>query len=128
MYSKIVMDHFQNPRNVGKIKDADGIGKAGTGSCGDMIEMTIKVKDKNIKDVKFLTFGCVAAIAVSSIVTEMAKGQPVGEAKKITNDSVAGTLGGLPENKLHCSNMGADALQMAIKDYEERKAGKNRKP
>ncbi|MCD6352804.1 MAG: iron-sulfur cluster assembly scaffold protein [Proteobacteria bacterium] len=126
MYSKIVMDHFQNPRNVGKIKDADGIGKAGTGNCGDMIEMAIKVEDEKIKDIKFLTFGCVAAIAVSSMVTEMAKGQPVGEAKKITNDSVAETLGGLPENKLHCSNMGADALQIAIKDYEEKKTGKTR--
>jgi len=126
MYSKIVMDHFQHPRNVGKIKDADGIGKAGTGNCGDMIEMAIKVEDEKIKDIKFLTFGCVAAIAVSSMVTEMAKGQPVGEAKKITNDSVAETLGGLPENKLHCSNMGADALQIAIKDYEEKKTGKTR--
>jgi len=124
MYSKTVMDHFKHPRNVGEIKDPDGVGEVGNPICGDMMKISIKVANDSIKDIKFLTFGCGAAIAVSSMVTEMAKGKPLDEAKKITKKSVADALEGLPKNKLHCSNLGADALQMAIKDYEDRKAGK----
>ncbi|MDY6862365.1 MAG: Fe-S cluster assembly scaffold protein NifU [Thermodesulfobacteriota bacterium] len=128
MYSETVMDHFKNPRNVGEIKDADGIGEVGNPVCGDMMAIYITVADSRIKDIKFQTFGCGAAIAVSSMVTEMAKGKTLKEAKKITNNSVAKALDGLPKNKLHCSNLGADALQMAIKDYEDRKTGKVRTP
>ncbi len=128
MYSETVMDHFKNPRNVGELEDADGIGEVGNPICGDMMKITIKVKDGVIDDIKFLTFGCGAAIAVSSMVSEMAKGKSLDQAKKISKQSVAEALGGLPKNKLHCSNLGADALQMAIKDYEDRKAGKKREP
>ena len=123
MYSKTVMDHFKNPRNVGEIQGADGVGEVGNPICGDMMKITIKVANDRIKDVKFLTFGCGAAIAVSSMVTEMAKGKTLDEAKKISKESVAKALDDLPKNKLHCSNLGADALHMAIKDYENRKAG-----
>jgi len=124
MYSDTVMEHFKNPRNVGEIKDADGIGEVGNPICGDMMTIYIKVKDNRIEDIKFKTFGCGAAIAVSSMVTEMAKGKTLDEAKKITNKSVAEALEGLPKNKLHCSNLGADALHQAIKNYEDKKAGK----
>ncbi|MDY6863716.1 MAG: Fe-S cluster assembly scaffold protein NifU [Thermodesulfobacteriota bacterium] len=124
MYSKTVMDHFKNPRNVGEMKDADGIGEVGNPVCGDMMSIFIKVEDDRIKDINFKTFGCGAAIAVSSMLTEMAKGKTLEEAKKITNKSVADALEGLPKNKLHCSNLGADALQIAIKNYEDKKAGK----
>jgi nitrogen fixation NifU-like protein len=117
MYSEIVMDHFKNPRNVGVIEDADGIGEVGNPVCGDMMTITIKVKDNRIEDIKFQTFGCGSAIAVSSMVTEMAKGKTLEEALKITNKSVVEKLGGLPKNKLHCSNLGADALHQAIMDY-----------
>ena len=103
MYSDIVMDHFTNPRNAGVIDDADGIGEVGNPVCGDMMTFYIKVKDGRLADVKFQTFGCVAAIAVSSMVSEMAKGKKLAEAIKITNKDVAETLGGLPPNKLHCS-------------------------
>ena len=127
MYSETVKDHFSNPRNVGEIEDADGVGEVGNPICGDMMKITIKVEDEHIKDIKFQTFGCGAAIAVSSIMTEMAKGQSLEDAKGISNKSVADALDGLPKNKLHCSNLGADALQLAIKDYEDRKAGKPRK-
>ena len=123
MYSDIVMDHFNNPRNVGVIEDADGIGEVGNPVCGDMMTFYIKVKDNRLEDVKFQTFGCVAAIAVSSMVSEMAKGKDLEEAKKITNKQVAETLGGLPPNKLHCSNLGAEALTLAIKNYQEKQAG-----
>lgn len=116
-YSKEVMDHFANPRNVGEIKDADGKGEVGNPVCGDMMTFFIKVKDDTIEDVKFKTFGCGAAIAVSSMVSEMAKGKTLDEALKITNSDVAKKLGGLPKNKMHCSNLGADALHEAIKDY-----------
>ncbi|MFA4917171.1 MAG: Fe-S cluster assembly scaffold protein NifU [Syntrophales bacterium] len=126
MYSDVVMDHFKNPRNVGKMEDADGIGEVGNPICGDMMTIYIKVKENRIDDIKFLTFGCAAAIAVSSMLTEMARGKTLEEAKKITNKSVAEALEGLPQNKLHCSNLGADALQLAIKDYEAVKAGKPR--
>jgi len=118
------MDHFKNPRNVGEIQEADGVGEVGNPICGDMMKITIKVADNRIKDIKFLTFGCGAAIAVSSMVTEMAKGKTLYEAKQISKESVANALEDLPKNKLHCSNLGADALHMAIKDYEKRKAGK----
>jgi nitrogen fixation NifU-like protein len=124
MYSKTVMEHFKNPRNVGEMKNPDGVGEVGNPICGDMMTLFIKVEDDRIKDISFLTFGCGAAIAVSSMLTEMAKGKTIEEAKEITNKSVAEALEGLPKNKLHCSNLGADALQLAIKNYEDRKAGK----
>lgn len=126
MYSKTVMDHFKNPRNVGEMKDPDGVGEVGNPICGDMMTVYIKVEDDHIKDISFLTFGCGAAIAVSSMLTELAKGKSLEEAKLITNKTVADALEGLPKNKLHCSNLGADALQLAIKDYEDRKEGKAR--
>ena len=116
-YSEKVMDHFSNPRNVGEIKDADGTGEVGNPVCGDMMTFYIKVKDNKIDDVKFKTFGCGAAIAVSSMVSDMAKGKTIEEAMKITNESVAKELGGLPPNKMHCSNLGADALHKAIENY-----------
>jgi nitrogen fixation NifU-like protein len=119
MYSEIVMDHFNNPRNAGVIEDADGVGEVGNPQCGDMMTFYIKVKDDTLVDVKFQTFGCVAAIAVSSLVSEMAKGRKLEEAKKITNKLVAETLGGLPPNKMHCSNLGAEALSLAIKNYQD---------
>jgi nitrogen fixation NifU-like protein len=124
MYSKTVMDHFRSPRNVGVIEDADGVGEVGNPLCGDMMTIYLKIKDEKIEDIKFQTFGCGSAIAVSSMLTEIAKGKTINEAKKITNRDVAEALEGLPKNKLHCSNLGADALQMAIKDYEARKKGK----
>jgi nitrogen fixation NifU-like protein len=124
IYSEKVMEHFQNPRNVGVIEDADGVGKVGNPVCGDMMEFYIKVKDNRIADVKFKTFGCGAAIAVSSMVSEMAIGKTLEEAMEITNDDVAEALEGLPKNKLHCSNLGADALHNAIENYNDRKAGK----
>jgi nitrogen fixation NifU-like protein len=121
MYSEIVMDHFANPRNAGVIEDADGVGEVGNPTCGDMMTFYIKVKDDLLEDVKFQTFGCVAAIAVSSMVSEMAKGKKLEEAQQIiTNKSVAATLGGLPQNKMHCSNLGAEALALAIKNYREK--------
>jgi len=119
-YSEKVIDHFQNPRNVGEIKDADGMGEIGNPVCGDMMSFYIKVKDNIIEDVKFKTFGCGAAIAVSSMVSEMAKGKTLDEALQITNANVAKELGGLPANKMHCSNLGADALHKAIEDYKKR--------
>ena len=105
MYSDIVMEHFSNPRNAGVIEDADGVGEAGNPLCGDMMTFYIKVNNNTLEDVKFQTFGCVAAIAVSSIVSEMAKGKKVGEAQQITRKAVAQALGGLPPNKMHCSNL-----------------------
>jgi len=119
-YSETVMEHFRNPRNVGEIHDADGIGEVGNPSCGDIMAFYIKVKNDKIDDVKFQTFGCGAAIAVSSMISEMAKGKSVDDAEKITNRSVADELGGLPKNKMHCSNLGADALRAAIKSYREK--------
>ena len=124
MYSKKVMDHFMSPRNVGEIKDADGIGEIGNPVCGDMMTFYIKVKDNKLDDVKFKTFGCGAAIAVSSMVSEMAKGKTLDEALKITNKNVAKELGGLPKNKLHCSNLGADALHKAIENYQKKQKKK----
>ena len=116
MYSEVVMDHFKKPRNVGEMKDADGVGEVGNPICGDMMTIYIKVKDDSIDDISFLTFGCGAAIAVSSILTEMAKGKTIKEAQKITNKSVAEALKGLPKNKLHCSNLGADACLLYTSD------------
>jgi nitrogen fixation NifU-like protein len=124
-YSEKVMDHFQNPRNVGEIKEADGTGEIGNPVCGDMMSFYIKVKGDLIEDVKFKTFGCGAAIAVSSMVSEMAKGKTLDEAMLITNASVAKELGGLPANKMHCSNLGADALHKAIEDYRKKQGGKS---
>ena len=124
MYSEKVMDHFRNPRNMGEIPDADGIGTVGNPVCGDMMEVYIKVKDNHIDDIKFKTFGCGAAIATSSMVTELAKGKTLEEAKKIGRSDVAESLGGLPKVKMHCSNLAADALRAAIKDYEKHKGTK----
>ncbi len=124
LYSEKVMDHFQNPRNVGEIKDADGIGEVGNPVCGDLMTFYINVKDGKLADVRFKTFGCGAAIAVSSIVSEMARGRPVEDALKITNKLVAEELGGLPPAKMHCSNLGAEALHKAIEDYRSRREAK----
>ncbi len=121
MYSEKVMDHFKNPRNVGEITDADGIGTVGNPVCGDMMTIYIKVKEGRIADVKFKTFGCGAAVATSSMITEMAKGKSLDEALKITRSDVAENLGGLPPIKMHCSNLAADALHEAIKDYQKKK-------
>ncbi len=126
MYNKTVMDHFRNPRNVGVIENADGVGEVGNPICGDMMSIYLRIKDEHIADIKFQTFGCGSAIAVSSMLTEIAMGKSLGEAKMITNKDVAAALEGLPKNKLHCSNLGADALQLAIKDYEDVKSGKKR--
>ena len=119
-YSEKVMDHFANPRNVGEIKDASGVGEVGNPVCGDMMKFYIKVENNIIKDVKFKTFGCGAAIAVSSMVSEMAMGKTIEEALALTNEAVAKELGGLPPNKMHCSNLGADALHKAIEDYKKK--------
>jgi nitrogen fixation NifU-like protein len=121
MYSEKVMDHFSNPRNVGELENADGVGEVGNPVCGDMMTFYIKVDDDKIADIKFKTFGCVAAISVSSMVSEMALGKTLKEAKTITNKSVAKALDGLPKQKLHCSNLGAEALTKAIEDYENKK-------
>ncbi|MDA8088020.1 MAG: Fe-S cluster assembly scaffold protein NifU [Nitrospiraceae bacterium] len=120
MYSEKLMDHFTNPRNVGEIQDADGVGEEGNPTCGDVMKITIKVKDGRIEDAKFRTFGCGAAIAVSSMVTEMVKGKTLEEAMTITKEAVADALGGLPPQKMHCSNLGADALRLAIEDYRKK--------
>ncbi len=117
IYSEKVMDHFTNPRNVGEIANPDGVGEEGNPVCGDMMTFYIKVKDNRLEDVKFKTFGCGAAIAVSSMVSEMAKGKTIDEARKITPELVAKELEGLPKNKFHCSNLGAQALNKAIDDY-----------
>ena len=125
VYSEKVMEHFMNPRNVGEIENPDGVGEVGNPVCGDMMTFYIKVKDNRLEDVKFKTFGCGAAIAVSSIVSEMAKGKTLDEAKKITPRSVADELEGLPKQKFHCSNLGAQALKKAIQDYlrKQKKGG-----
>lgn len=124
MYSEKVMDHFKNPRNVGEIANADGVGTVGNPVCGDLMSVYIKVKEDRLDDVKFKTFGCGAAIATSSMITEMAKGKTIEEAMKITRKDVADALGGLPPVKMHCSNLAADALHEAIKDYLKKKEGK----
>lgn len=120
VYSEKVMDHFRNPRNVGVIENPDGVGEVGNPVCGDMMTFYIKVDNNKLSDVKFQTFGCGAAIAVSSMVSEMAKGKVLDEALKISNKVVAEALGGLPTQKMHCSNLGAEALHKAIEDYKQR--------
>ncbi len=120
MYNDKVVDHFNNPRNVGELPDADGIGETGSFKCGDTMTLYIKVRGGRIEDVRFQTFGCGAAIASSSMLTEMVKGKTLEEALQITNRDVANELGGLPPLKLHCSNLAADALHNAIEDYSNR--------
>jgi len=120
MYSEKVMDHFKNPRNVGEIEDADGVGEVGNATCGDIMKIYLKVENDIIKDVKFQTFGCGSAIATSSMVTEMVMGKTLEEAEKVSNKAVAEALDGLPPTKMHCSNLAADALHKAILDYRER--------
>ena len=117
MYSEKVMEHFKNPRNMGEIPNADGVGTVGNPICGDLMTVYIKVRDGRIEDIKFKTFGCGAAIATSSMITEMAKGKTLQEALKITRADVAENLGGLPPVKMHCSNLAADALHAAINNY-----------
>ncbi len=125
MYTEKVMDHFTNPRNVGEIENASGVGEVGNAHCGDIMRIYLQVEDNIIKDVRFKTFGCGAAVATSSMVTEMVKGKTIEEALKISNKAVAEALDGLPPAKMHCSNLAADALHEAIKDYQEKqKAGK----
>lgn len=117
MYTEKVMEHFKNPRNMGEIPDADGVGTVGNPVCGDLMTIYIKVKDNRLEDIKFKTFGCGSAIATSSMITELAKGKTLEEAMKITRANVADSLGGLPPVKMHCSNLAADALHAAIEDY-----------
>lgn len=123
MYSEKVIDHFSNPRNVGEIENPDGVGEVGNPVCGDMMKITIKVEQGKIADIKFKTFGCGAAIATSSMVTEMVKGIDVDVAIDISNKKVAEALDGLPPQKMHCSNLAADALHLAIEDYKSRLSG-----
>lgn len=120
MYSEKVMEHFNNPRNVGEVENPDGVGMVGNPACGDVMKLTIKVEKDIITDIRFKTFGCGAAIATSSMVTEMVKGRPLSEAEGITNQAVAEALDGLPPIKMHCSNLAADALHAAIEDYKKR--------
>lgn len=122
MYTEKVMDHFSNPRNVGEIENPDGVGEVGNASCGDIMKIFLTVENDIIKDVKFKTFGCGAAIATSSMVTELAIGKTIDEALQLTNAAVADALDGLPPAKLHCSNLAADALHEAIKNYKEKQA------
>ncbi len=123
MYNEKVIEHFKNPKNVGEIKDADGVGEVGNPVCGDMMTFYIKVENNKLIDVKYKTFGCVAAIAVSSMISEMAIGKTIDEVLEISNKMVAEALGGLPPNKYHCSNLGADALKAAIEDYKKKRGG-----
>jgi nitrogen fixation NifU-like protein len=120
MYSDKVMDHFSNPRNVGEIEGADGEGTVGNPTCGDVMKLTVKIEENRIADVKFKTFGCGAAVATSSMVTEMVKGKTIDEALAVSNKAVADALDGLPPQKMHCSNLAADALHKAIDDYLEK--------
>ena len=123
MYSEQVMEHFRNPRNVGEIENADGVGKVGNPVCGDIMELSIKVKDGRIDDAKFRTFGCGAAIATSSMVTELVKGKTIDEALEVSNKAVVEALGGLPPVKMHCSVLAEQALRSAIEDYRRRQRG-----
>lgn len=116
-YSEKVIDHFKNPRNLGEIENADGIGEVGNAKCGDLMRLSIKVEDGKVADAKFKTFGCCAAIATSSMITEMIKGKPLSQLKEVTNKAVAEALGGLPKIKLHCSVLAEDALKAALEDY-----------
>lgn len=127
MYSEKVMDHFQNPRNVGVLEDANGVGEVGNMRCGDIMKLYIKVGENDvIEDIKFQTFGCGAAIATSSMITEIVKGMPLSEAEHVSNRQVAEELDGLPPAKMHCSNLAADALKAAIANYREKNQGKSR--
>ena len=120
-YNEIVMDHFMNPRNVGQIEDADAVGEAGSAQCGDSMTLYLKIEDGIIKDAKFMTFGCGAAIASSSMITELLKGRGIDDALKLTNGEVIKALGGLPEAKTHCSVMAEEAVRLAIEDYQKKK-------
>jgi len=120
LYSEKVMDHFRNPRNVGVLEDANGVGTVGNAKCGDIMKMYLKIEDDIVKDVKFETFGCGSAIASSSMATELIKGKPVEEARKLTNKAVAEALDGLPDYKMHCSVLAQEAIEAALKDYESR--------
>jgi nitrogen fixation NifU-like protein len=124
MYTEKVLDHFENPRNVGSMENPDGIGKMGNPVCGDVMEIAIRVKEDRIEEARFRTFGCCAAIATSSMVTEMVKGKTLQEAEQISKQAVAEALDGLPPAKMHCSNLAADALHKAIEDYHSRKGKK----
>jgi nitrogen fixation NifU-like protein len=121
MYTDKVIDHFENPRNVGTIEDADAVGEVGNPTCGDMMTIYLKIKDDIIKDIKFKTFGCGSAIATTSMITELAKGKTIDEAYEISRNDVAEALDGLPPIKMHCSNLAADALQAAIDNYKSKK-------
>ena len=121
MYTEKVMEHFRNPRNMGEMPEADGVGTVGNPVCGDLMTIYIKVRDNRIADIKFKTFGCGAAIATSSMITELAKGKTLEEDMKITRGNVAESLGGLPPVKMHCSNLAADGLHAAIEDYLKKK-------
>ena len=125
LYSEKVMDHFLNPRNVGIIEDANGVGEVGNAKCGDIMKMYLKIEDGIIEDVKFETFGCASAIASSSMATELIKGKPVDEAMKLTNKAVAEALDGLPDYKMHCSVLAEEAIQSAIDDYNNNTKEKN---
>ncbi len=120
LYSEKVMDHFRNPRNVGVIEDANGVGEVGNAKCGDIMKMYLKIEDDIIQDVKFETFGCGSAIASSSMATELIKGKPVSEAMQLTNKAVAEALDGLPDYKMHCSVLAEEAIQAALDDYKKR--------
>ena len=120
LYSEKVMDHFRNPRNVGVLEDANGVGTVGNAKCGDIMKMYLKIEDDIVKDVKFETFGCGSAIASSSMATELIKGKPVDEARQLTNKAVAEALDGLPDYKMHCSVLAQEAIEAALKDYESR--------
>ena len=120
LYTDTVMDHFMNPRNVGEIPDADGVGEVGNAKCGDIMKMYIKVKDNRIDDVKFETFGCGSAIASSSMATEMIKGKAIDEALAVTNKQVVEALGGLPAHKLHCSVLAEESIKSAVRDYYDK--------
>ncbi len=123
LYSEKVMDHFRNPRNVGVIEDADGIGEVGNAKCGDIMKMYLKIEEGIVKDVKFETFGCGSTIASSSMATEMIKGQPLEEVEKLTNKAVAEALDGLPDYKMHCSVLAEEAIRSALDDYYRRQKG-----
>ena len=125
LYSEKVMEHFLNPRNVGVIENADGVGEVGNAKCGDIMKMYLKIKDDIIEDVKFETFGCASAIASSSMATELIKGKPVSEAMKLTNKAVAEALDGLPAHKIHCSVLAEEAIQKALDDYNNKKENNN---
>ncbi|MBO7631072.1 MAG: Fe-S cluster assembly scaffold protein NifU [Lachnospiraceae bacterium] len=125
LYSEKVMDHFRNPRNVGVIENADGVGEVGNAKCGDIMKMYLKIDDETITDVKFETFGCGSAIASSSMATEMIKGKPLAEAMRLTNQAVAEALDGLPDYKMHCSVLAEEAIKSAIEDYERKKRGES---